>query len=558
VNGNALFTTRWQGRPVVFNPSASIAPIASVTEKTDSGRSQVGGLLCDAIYRVAHDWAYSRFVTGMADVSVFGDAVTVELCHTWRITQVKSGAVNFTRWHPLEKIWEGVDATEVPDLKLFVRPGHKASLARKLIHEACDWYIGVAADALCRAMEEYPTQNVALVGARRLAAEVLRKDRELHKVRFEPLADAGGVVGGALWKLIDRNVVSNVCRIHLHPTLRDYAAVVDHDAGLCRVSAEHRNLLPLLRVVPPTKWHDSNLFAHYRWKEAATAPIQIGSAGQPAILQSKLAWRYFVGAPAPLHASWLGSLERARWRMPFSLVYEVFARTRVTAQTLWKTRVIRAIESRSFLFEVNISDADLTTLAHLIDCFFNQARLLQANCGWRQAIGALTSDDLRNVLDWWHGEGRHRALPDKQSTWVSVERAVNAWEQIQRHGDSHATWVSALGTVRIDDVDVIPLDTGKKLIEEGETMHHCVGDYIEVCRGRDDQRIFSLRCGDVRSTLRIAKQLDDWGAAENLAYCNARPADVLRLVGPMVARAYAAAEAKTPDRHGQPKPESVG
>ncbi|CAE6847343.1 hypothetical protein R75461_07308 [Paraburkholderia nemoris] len=278
-----LFETHWQSRPIAFGRSNE--PVRKTGESL-TDRASVGGPVCNAVYRVAHEWAYSRFVTSVAAVSHHGDAVAVELCHTWRITRTANGALDFARWAPLEQTWQNVAASALPDLPLF-GSGGRPELAKRLIDDACTWYVNAAGEALRLSMSDFMREACGFDSAIRLAADVLKQDRVRHKIRFEPLSSAGAVAGAALWSLIDRDHLKAVCRIHSRPMVQDYAVVAAHDAGVRRVSDEHPNLLPLLREIPPTQWNDPNLFAHYRWKEATIAPVRTGRRAIAAVIHER-------------------------------------------------------------------------------------------------------------------------------------------------------------------------------------------------------------------------------------------------------------------------------
>lgn len=551
MNAPLRVRAKWTGARVVFGATTHLdgkrGSVEVVFRQQDADtkeakRRVVGGVLCNAIYQIAHDWAFNRFVTEMAMITHEGGVTTVELCHTWRIVRPASGALAFLRWHPLQQVWQTVQACDLPVLPLISR--NRGKLAQDLIAAACAWYAERAAESVRHAMSESAVCRAVwsskLDEAQQFARDLLRQNRLRYKTKFETAASAGSVVGAALWQLIDRDLMSIVARIWLHPTIRSYADVVAHERGARRVNEEHRNLLPMLCRIPPERWDDSSLFAHYRWKDASSAPVP------KSVIASRQAFRYLLAAPAPLHRVWLCRYEVSRYGALFGLAYEILARSRVPVQTLWKQRAVHAISLRLFSFravQATQSEADLNMAARLVDCFFERARELHATFGWRTALTELKPGMLADLIDWWVADGRARHLPDRQSTWTSINRAEAAWIQDQNKSPAHdATWASALGPVEIEGVEVIPLDSGAKLAEEGATMHHCVGIYASLCASDDGQRVFSLRLGEHRSTLRIERRENGWRIGEHSAQCNERPVVDLERIGPLVAQAYAVAE----------------
>ncbi|WP_429501160.1 PcfJ domain-containing protein (plasmid) [Robbsia andropogonis] len=530
-------TLRWRFHRVQLGKTSHVA--------TAPKKRTVGTPLSDAIYQVAHEWAYSRFITNMAVIERDDDQVTLELCHTWRITRTPPVAEpdspqtpvwTFKRWNPLEGLWEDVEASHIPALPLFQRG--RGGLAKNLIGQACAHYTACAVTSLRAEFVRLGYTDEDINDGTCLARDILCEDRVRHKERYEPLAVAGGIVGAAIWQLLDRPSVSHAFRVYPMGELRlqEYLVVERHGAALDKIHREHPNAMPILRGIDPRHWGDANLFAYYRWADIRTTPL----IGQRQI-SSKLAWKAFIAAPATAHSAWMrAALSENSW-LPFDLLYEVLGRCRRPAKATWISKVILAWRTRTEWLYTTSSRDDYTSLAHLCDSFFAHAATLSRKPGATVA-SQLDPSEMANILDWWADDGRKRALPDAQSTWASIARQVVRWERAKREGDPNKRWQSALGQTTIDDVLVVPLASEPELVKEGSEMHHCVGTYARVCMTHG-HRIFSLRAGAERSTLRIVPHGDEWHVGENLAQCNEPPAPELLAIGRKVAAAYALASA---------------
>uniref|UniRef100_UPI003BEF102D PcfJ domain-containing protein n=1 Tax=Burkholderia arboris TaxID=488730 RepID=UPI003BEF102D len=546
-------TIGWINRPVHFGLTGTDAK-PSVDSKAP--RRRIGNIWTNLIYQIARELAFDRFVIEVATVSEIDGETTVELCHTWRIVRGRSGSLACSSWDPLLGQWVPCEPARLPTIPLFSRA--RADLAHSLIKEACRSLIAFAtARVSVRFFSIWDPNDQAkrtlLDDAATFALDILVADRVRQKQKFETLASAGSVAGAAIWKIIDREWISIVARMYQWPTFEHYAQALAHRDAVTVVDVEHRNLLPLLRVLPADLWADASLFAHYRWKDAAKTPLKfIHLRPRPVaqVIASRQAWRALMSAPAPLVAAWTAHVYVAPLR--FDLLFEVLARTKVKTSTFWMMRFARALRSHDQLFDHRrpLDERGYSTLARLADCLFLEIRARQAVDGFRDTAEQMTAEDIGDLLDWWAFDGCARNLPDRQTTWASMCRAIAQWEirreQIRRQlGRPGATtgWVSAITEAHIDGVDVVALDTGAKLIEEGELMHHCVANYIDIC-ARRGQRIFSLRLGELRSTLRIALHANGWTAVENRSQCNGTPDPRLIAAGVAVARLYAEAEEK--------------
>ncbi len=543
----SIVTIGWTNRPVRFGVTGT-AVASPVDEKP--ARRRIGNIWTNLIYEIAHQLVFDRFVTELATVSEANGEMTVELCHTWRIIRDRAGAFSFSCWEPALAQWTTCALESLPTIALFSRS--RGDLAASLISAACRHYIGYAEQRVQLSFfsiwdRNDKTKKDLFDEARAFAHDILVLDRIRHKQKFEPLPTAGGVAGAAIWKLIDRDWIRIVARIYQRPTFAHYVQAYAHRDAVKVVDAEHRNLLPVLRALPADRWADTALFAHYRWRAAATTPLwpvrNRSISGIRGVIPSRQAWRSFMSATAPLVAAWLTYVGISHLR--FDLLFEIFARTKITSTTFWKMRFAKALNSHDHHFDHNrpLDERGYATLARLADCLFLEIQVRQARDGFRATADNVTAAEIGDLIDWWAFDGRARNLPDRPSTWASICRAVANWEvrrELERPGAT-TKWSSLIDATHIDGVDVYALDSGAKLIEEGEQMHHCVANYIDTC-ARHSQRIFSLRLGELRSTLRIALNANGWTAVENRSQCNETPDPRLVAAGHAVARLYADAD----------------
>lgn len=156
----------------------------------------------------------------------------------------------------------------------------------------------------------------------------------------------------------------------------------------------------------------------------------------------------------------------------------------------------------------------------------------------RKRLTRFLRGDFVLVWDWFFGDD---ARPDgsvgqsvdgikkihKNSTWASIMRAQLEWhgqresrERLRMEADQRAyqewckardetAWINVLDPLSIDGVGVTPLTTGRSLVEEGDTMDHCVGanGYLESCVA-NYSRIFHLRSAIEEATMEIVSRDD--------------------------------------------------
>ena len=121
----------------------------------------------------------------------------------------------------------------------------------------------------------------------------------------------------------------------------------------------------------------------------------------------------------------------------------------------------------------------------------------------RPATAYFMAEDRNTLADWLAATPEETPETIIRKQYTGLFGRARTWHRNQNRynyrmaKDSNAVWKSAItDTLYIDGLAVVPLTTGKALIEEGEIMNHCVGTYADKCE-RGQSRIFSVR-GKVR------------------------------------------------------------
>jgi len=157
-------------------------------------------------------------------------------------------------------------------------------------------------------------------------------------------------------------------------------------------------------------------------------------------------------------------------------------------RTLARHILNRAVEKRRKLADLYEFCAGLGDLANLYDS-------CEPDCRYSE------------LADWYEAEGRRQGLPDKNSTWASLQRRAEKWHeeiwQRKMAEAKNASWESLVGPLEIEGIKIKPLVTGLELYDEGREMKHCVVTYAPKCLN-EGRRIFSLTEPDgKRSTLSL-------------------------------------------------------
>ena len=146
-----------------------------------------------------------------------------------------------------------------------------------------------------------------------------------------------------------------------------------------------------------------------------------------------------------------------------------------------------------------------------------------------------TADDFQLGLSW-------RGYVARARQWH--ERHDELSKEI-RDKQAKCSWVSLFEESVIDAFQIIPLNTGGALIEEGNSMRHCVGTvhYTTACM-LGDTRIFSVRTLPNAEGLRIATfdirkmSNGEWRVGQILGKRNSQVSSELLEIGKEVAKRY--------------------
>ena len=148
-----------------------------------------------------------------------------------------------------------------------------------------------------------------------------------------------------------------------------------------------------------------------------------------------------------------------------------------------------------------------TTDKHCLGQILRFLGLLARHLKTSVAPGASLQDEIEFVSDWFYQAGI--GTLQKNATWKSLCRRSDEWHAnccIARNNDSARffEWRSLIETMRINNIEVVPLTDTLALVQEGVQMEHCVGGYSGQCF-MGQSRIFSLheQVTGLRATLEL-------------------------------------------------------
>ncbi len=157
--------------------------------------------------------------------------------------------------------------------------------------------------------------------------------------------------------------------------------------------------------------------------------------------------------------------------------------------------------------------------------------------------------EAQQVSDFLHDQ--LAPLPGRQS-WQSLCRRSDRWHrealtQISPERDLH--WTALLPNWQCSGYEVLELDSGARLLQEGLEQKHCVGSYADACAS-GTCRIFSVRLRGKRlATIELRRELGGkWSLGQVRSKANGavKDAALLRLARKLVA-AYVSAAGRGAD-----------
>lgn len=316
----------------------------------------------------------------------------------------------------------------------------------------------------------------------------------------------------ALWRhFLDRDLMSVLCTKNFghEVLLSSYIRAIRSAAHLFRIARESRNVLPLLNVIPEHLWPRDDLLKDDTLREC---PALAGL--------SNSALRWLRRAPC-------GILCKLYYHKALPQTIEVLSGLNLgrTVPVIVQRRIVQRCWGLEGFEHVP------TEVIRLFRLFAAHCLEIRDTKGWKAMKRFLRCrSHMSKVLDWFWAEVLNRSLPDKNSTWASLVRQSDRWhDQFRPDGPDGVdlsalplvTWDSPLPETTIDDVVVRPLDSNHALIQEGQTMQHCVSAYVPQCL--KGYRVFSLTDPDgTRSTLGFRPSRDGWQLDQHYGVGNSR------------------------------------
>ncbi|MDL2227228.1 PcfJ domain-containing protein [Deltaproteobacteria bacterium OttesenSCG-928-M10] len=313
-----------------------------------------------------------------------------------------------------------------------------------------------------------------------------------------------------LWRhFLDRDLMFVLCTKNygMPVNMHSYLKAMDQADHLFRLARESRNFLPMLNIIPKSMWPRADLLKDETLREC---PALAGL--------SNSALRWLRRAPCSV-------LCKLYYHKALPQTVEVLSRLNLERKV--PAMVQRCIVQRCWALEG--FERVPTEIIRLFRLFAAHCLEIRDQKGLKAMKRFLRQRRvLHLVLDWFWAEGLERGLPGKNATWASLVRHSYCWHDQFRENEANlaptlppVTWDSPLPKTTIGNVVVRPLDSSQALIQEGQTMRHCVSSYVPQClRG---YRIFSLTEPDgTRSTLGLRPSQEGWQLDQHYGVGNSR------------------------------------
>lgn len=494
------------------------------------------------------------------------------ICNLWRMERTTDSTLHLYDFDLKQGVWREIPPAQAHD--------HWPNIPFWPITENLDWARHVL---LTQVMEAV----LAAAGIRQFklngeeSPSILRQlllDKYTRVLSSKSLHAGARALRACLWEhIIDREVLSAMLAVSYRCTFHDYLLCARHRNGLLQVARERRNLLPLLALINPAKWERSDLFSRKLWVLSGRQSTMLQRYPLRPRLNTPLPW-------APLR----GSCAHYRGGKPYITPFKRhvrFAKADVfTHAAAWRwlsrapVRVVRA------WVEYGGNAAIITNLAlanfsgRVPGCAYiyllQQRRLpgygvdrriqtlyriflQQCNTLWKErGYAALTqwlrcSDidgdegNLRYILDYLRGEGFAKGLPDKHSTWTTLQRRSAEWHRaVAMRKYQHVrriAWDSALPETVINGITFTPLTDTRALAQEAYEMKHCVSSYADLCIN-GTYRVFAVQDAQHgRSTLGLYLDAGAIGIDQHRGKYNGRVAGEVMAASEKLCGLYATA-----------------
>ncbi|MDK2126474.1 PcfJ domain-containing protein [Parachitinimonas caeni] len=450
-------------------------------------------------------------------VSLPAGGKRVIICNFWRIDRLADGRVRFAKRNLHTGRWRAtVSLKSVPAVPLLpIRNTRGLNwwmvLIRQMVHAVAK------ATGYQRADPPLKVRKVEWVLEKLVTHYIGCSERPgfLDRASMERAARA---LRAALFQNVLERELASVA-VALRPNQVDlwfYLKLALHREAVLRVARERRNLLPWLLIVPTAHWQREDLFARHLW-----------GPGQEGIRWVQSRYPNFSGFESAASFRWLC---RARFTVVNCWCYQgmdtnildMIVRCQVQARVPAVFWCFLIKHHHSF---VRLGQS--IAIQRLIRALAQYCAERWVSAGYQVLRRELNcwalSNSFLEVVDWLCFEGLEQGQPAKQASWGSLRRRSAAWHERQtrqRTEIQNLQWVSPLGETCQRDFLFRPLTSSAALWEEGDLLHHCVGNFDEACfEGR--YLVFAVEGpAGSRSTLGLVKQQGCWHLDEHTSYYN--------------------------------------
>ena len=279
--------------------------------------------------------------------------------------------------------------------------------------------------------------------------------------------------------------------------LKEFMKYVRSRDGLMKVSREHRNLLPLLRIVPVRHWGKNNLFSvSGKSPVGFSLPLIKFCTKQPYCVVKEFAHKRIIFSQNSLFVDVI-----KRIYIPAEM-QKINRRVLVCA-------LLEIIDNRlDFIDEVGLSESRKKYILTLIGNILVKASFEES----------LQIMEIKDVFDWLFQPGVIERGLRKNDNWKLLKRRSEAWHtdlitQLDRGSlNDHPKPILEFQSfpfneLEIDGFVVRPISDSYKLDNHASLMKHCVGTYLTQCVN-GLYRVVEVSRGDELATAGYVKKQD--------------------------------------------------
>lgn len=428
--------------------------------------------------------------------------VTITICGIWQIAVLGEAVRLFER--DLETgLWGALSLEQAPECLQYI-------LFWPVARKSVKWVSNVALAACWRVLSAAGYGTLPDVSSSSKKMRVLWKETDvacgfergtMAHVLIKDWCDEDKLAAGG--KALRRDIYAHLLDKPLFsvalsmrgPTnpvdLRRYLSLIPHRETLLRLGREYRNLLPLLPAIAREHWSNPDLFARRTWLAKPGQSCLSGGhefwSGTRVLrvpdkryVMTRKHWRALLDSPASLVkvlSDYPDSIP------PMLCMLSDLPKDRSPIRI--RCHLVRFFARRlNWIGRADYAGFDETVLLKVLRLWYDaavrhhRAHGLASLDDWISGAGATD-----HVLDYLRAEGLRLGMPREGQRYETLMALHDDWlrrSHLVKLGKVDEPFAVRAESTVLGNYTFVPITSSFGLIEEGRSMRHCVGQYIDM------------------------------------------------------------------------------